>query len=560
MPRFTPERSVRSVRSFKMTRRCNTSTCLRALLLSACALGALVSVAFSQDAVKSKTPDASESVKSTTKVEKTDRSSAEIFDEYQRKLENLAKKCEERGMTLEAKVTRSKIYSEKEYFFTVPLLSRKKQPEKLPSDASKDQQSWFAALKRLQKRYADETFAVAERLGTRKRGFDVVACVLQTLYVDPDHERARRFLGYQSYNDEWRSQWEIKKLEKGYVDDPEFGWILEDRVERYRAGERCYRNQWVSREEEKKKIIASSSGWEVETEHFSILSRVSLERGVEIGRFLESYYQAWSRLFYPFIADENQWITRLNSGNAIVSKRHKVILYRNRAEYVRELRKHDRNAAVSVGGYFPSLRCIFVYEPDPDDVGDAFELLPMLAHEATHQLFNECNVPNSANGKSDYSQLALRANFWVCEGIAITAETFDVDQTKNLAEMGGCRNVFRIEDALDSLFVDKSYIPLREFAGMSRKAFQAYDDLNLLYSQAAGTAFFLMFYDKGKYCDAFVRYLYAIYQGTDAPDSLERLTGKQFEELDQEYVAFMREIYEKTRGVKPPENVKSAEK
>ncbi|MBQ9811941.1 MAG: hypothetical protein IJM54_01390 [Thermoguttaceae bacterium] len=544
-----------------MTPRCHTSTFFRALLLLVCAFGtALGNELFSQDVAESKTPDASVPVKAATKVEKTDRSSVEIFNEYQQKLENLAKKCEERGMTLEAKVTRSKIYSEKEYFFTVPLLSRKKQLEKLPHDASKEQQSWFAALKRLQERYADETFAVAERQGSKKKGFDVVACVLQTLYVNPDHERARRFLGYSLYNDEWRSQWEIKKLDKGYVDDPTFGWILEDHVERYRAGERYYRNQWISREEEEKKTVASSSGWEVETEHFSILSRVSLERGVEIGRFLESYYQAWSRLFYPFIANENQWTSRLYTGNAIVSKRHKVILYRNRAEYVRELRKHDRNAAVSVGGYFPDLRCIFVYEPDPNDVDDAFELFPMLAHEATHQLFSECNIPNSANAKFDNSKLAIRANFWACEGIAITAETFDVDSTKNLAEMGGCRNVFRIEDALDSLFVDKSYIPLREFAGMSRKAFQAYDDLNLLYSQAAGTAFFLMFYDKGKYCDAFVRYLYAIYQGTDAPDSLERLTGKQFEELDQEYVAFMREIYEKTRGVKPPENVKSAEK
>lgn len=475
------------------------------------------------------------------------RSSAEIFAEYQQKLENLALKCDERGMTLEAKVTRSLIYKKQPYFFDVSLLSSKPLEAKLPSDATKEQQSWYAALRRLREKYSNETFAVAERLGARKRGYEIVACVLQTLYINPDHKRARQFMGFSLYEGEWRSQWEIRRIEKGYVDDPQFGWLLKDQVEEYHKGKRFYRNQWITREEEEKKIVASASGWRIETEHFSILSRVSLERGVEIGRYLESYYDAWIRLFYPFVANENQWTARLYSNDAIVSKRHQVILYRNRAEYVRELKKHDPNAVQSVGGYFPSLRCIFVYEPDPKSVDDAFDLMPMLAHEATHQLFNECNIPNSARGKSDYSKLARYANFWAVEGIAITAETFTLDRAKNKAALGGFKGVFRIEDALTSLFVDNEYIPLERFIGMSRTEFQAYEDLNLLYSQAAGLAFFFMFYNDGAYCNAFVRYLYGVYQGTDTPDLIVKLTGKSFKQLDEEYKTFMKEIYEQVR-------------
>ena len=148
----------------------NTPTVFRAFILLACVLvfgswdGAV-----SQDSSESKTSNVALAEKNESKNEKPYRSSVEIFEEYQQKLENLAKKCDERGMTLEAKVTRSNLYNEKDFFFTVPLLSCKKQPEKLPGDASKEQQSWFAALKRLQKQYADETFAVAERLGTRKK-------------------------------------------------------------------------------------------------------------------------------------------------------------------------------------------------------------------------------------------------------------------------------------------------------------------------------------------------------------------------------------------------------
>ena len=77
------------------------------------------------------------------------RSSVEIFAEYQQKLENLASKCDERGMTLEAKVTRSLIYKKQPYFFDVSLLSSKPLEAKLPGDATKEQQSWYAALRRL---------------------------------------------------------------------------------------------------------------------------------------------------------------------------------------------------------------------------------------------------------------------------------------------------------------------------------------------------------------------------------------------------------------------------
>lgn len=469
------------------------------------------------------------------------RSSAEVFSEYQDKIEKLAIRCEELGMTLEAQVTRSYLYKEKPYHFTIPILSFKTNSTQLPSDATKNQQSWFSALQRLQKQYADETYAIAQRYGTKKQGFEVVACILQTLFINPDHEQARRFLGYIKYNGEWRSQWEIRKLEKGYVDDPTFGWILQDHIDKYYNGKRFYKNQWISKEEEEKKILGNADGWRIDTEHFSILSRISLERGVEVGRFLEAYYQTWSRLFYPFIGTEKQWAARLYASDAIVSRKHQVILYRNRAEYIRELRKHDKNALQSVGGYFPNLRCIFVYEPESDNEADCFDLFPMLAHEATHQLFNEYNIPNS-NKVVRTNSLGKNGNFWVAEGVAITAESFTIDSRKTKAEIGGYKNVFRIQDALDSLFIDKTYIPLRKYTSMTRQSFQEHLDLNLLYSQAAGLSLFLLFYRNGEYCNAYIRYLYLLYQGNDAPDSLERLTGKSFEELDKEYQMFMREI------------------
>lgn len=469
------------------------------------------------------------------------RSVGDVFQEYQQKLEELAKKCESLDMPLEAKVTRSLIYPDSSEMFTVPLLPKEESLKGLPEDASKNQRFWYSALLKLRNQYSDELYSYAERFGKKKRGYDVVACVVNTLFVNPDHAKARQFFGYKLQDGFWLDKWELRQLENGFVETPEFGWIPSGDVERYKKGERFYKNKWISKEDETKKIIASASGWRVETEHFSILSRVSLERGVEISRFLEAYYEAWSRLFFRVIASENQWNSRLYSDADIVSKRHKVILYRNREEYLRELKKHDSNVTLSVGGYFPALRCIFVYEPDGND---EFDLLSLLAHETTHQLFEECSTSVQSRFKIDFNSRAQNANFWAIEGIAVYAETFKVNKSRTTATLGGHKGVFRIQCALESLFEDEDYVPLREYAGLSRDAFQSRRDVPLLYSQAAGLTFFFMHYDKGKYRDAFVTYLYEVYQGKDSRDSLEQATGKTFEELDQEYVAFMRSLYQ----------------
>ena len=229
-----------------------------------------------------------------------------VFDEYQTKLEELAKKCDELEMPLEARITRSLIYSTNSEVFTVPLLPAQKTPKTWPDDASKNQRFWFSALNRLRDQYSNEIFTFAERFGEEKRGYDVVACALTTLFVNPDHEKARKFFNYTLQDGVWRSKWELRQQEKGLVETPDFGWLPVDNVERYRKGERFYKRQWISAQEEKEKILASASGWRIDTEHFSILSRVSLERGVEIGRLLEAYYQAWSRLFFRVIASEAQ--------------------------------------------------------------------------------------------------------------------------------------------------------------------------------------------------------------------------------------------------------------
>jgi hypothetical protein len=61
-----------------------------------------------------------------------------------------------------------------------------------------------------------------------------------------------------------------------------------------------------------------------------------------------------------------------------------------------------------------------------------------------------------------------------------------------------------------------------------------------LYSQAAGMTHFLMFYEGGRYRDALVAYLSAVYNGQDDLETLSKLTGSSYSELDKQYRAYMR--------------------
>ena len=485
----------------------------------------------------------SKTSRSSESAPPTSRDRAAIFAEYQEKLRANAQKCDERGMTLEGRITRSLLFNDEPYSFTLPTFKATKNPDALPGDATNEQRSWYAALTRLRRRYADETFELAKTCAAEKRGYEAFACAQTALVIAPDHEGARRFFGYEERDGVWRANWEIERLNKGEVETSRFGWLPKDQVERYETGERYYRNRWVSEAEEAEKILAGSSGWRVETEHFSILSRVSLERGVEIGRFLETYYQSWLRLYYRFVASEKQWASRFNANGAALAKKHRVIIYRNREEYLRELRKHDENVDASIGWYLPNMRCIFVYEPSPNEEYE-FDLLSLLAHEVTHQLFNECYLATSGRNKP-VSQPGRRANFWAVEGVATYMETYSL--TASNAKLGGVET-YRLQQAVASLFEEKTYIPMRQYVAATRESFQTNDMplLQRLYAQATGLTFFFVHYRDGVYRNAFIAYLYAIYQGVDRPDSLEKLTGKTFEELDAEYAKFLQNVRDAT--------------
>jgi len=90
------------------------------------------------------------------------------------------------------------------------------------------------------------------------------------------------------------------------------------------------------------------------------------------------------------------------------------------------------------------------------------------------------------------------------------------------------------------LLRDGFYVPLEELTAYGMEKVHQDPRIATLYSQAAGLANFLVYYDGGRYRDALVAYLSAVYDGRDTPDSLAELTGTTYAELDRQYRAFIK--------------------
>ena len=104
----------------------------------------------------------------------------------------------------------------------------------------------------------------------------------------------------------------------------------------------------------------------------------------------------------------------------------------------------------------------------------------------------------------------------------------------------------RVNAARYRLLHDHFYIPLGEFVDFGMAKLQKDPRIATLYSQAAGLTHFLIYYDDARYRDALVSYSSVVYAARDNHDTLARLTGASYGDLDKQY----REFLEGKRGPK----------
>ena len=447
-------------------------------------------------------------------------------DSYRAKLDDLAAWCETQGLAAEA--ARTKTWSHPHGFdkLYITNLSAETGPSKPPEDASDAAQQWQEHFWKLRREQADELFKLARRAVDRQRPSLAFDLVLETLHENPDHETARGILGYQKYQGRWHTLYEIQKIRAGWVKSERFGWIREPDLPRYEKGERRRGNRWISAEEDARLHEDIRRGWLVETEHYTIRTNHSIEAGAALGERLERLYNVWRRLFIRFYATRQQVLGLFEGrsrGRPIKLPRHNIVYFRDRDDYNKLLKDAFANIAISSGLYVEQTRRAYFFAgPDQNN--------RTLQHEATHQLFHESRPVANNVGRG--------ANFWIVEGIATYMESLREENGHFV--LGGFDDI-RMKAARYRLLKDDFYVPLAELCGYGMKRIQTDPRVATLYSQMAGLTNFLVYYDGGRYRDALVAYLHAVYNGNQNPNILPELTGSSFKTLDRQYREFMQQ-------------------
>jgi hypothetical protein len=453
---------------------------------------------------------------------------AELESAFAADVGALADWCDERQLPEQAATTRAWLRPADPRRLHLIDLPRDVGRVPLPKDTPSDVFEWDRRFHTLRHEQGAKLFDLARQAIRAKRASLAMELVLAALREDPDHAAGRRLLGYQPFRGQWRTAYEVRKLQGGQVWDERFGWLPKNHLTRYEAGERFSDGGWKSAEEDARLHRDINRGWKIETDHYRVTTNHSLEAGVQLGVKLEALYQAWRQVFLRYYASDAE-IAQLFEGRASAkrnARRHEVLYFRDRDEYQQALRGQVPPDVQTTGIYIGDHKTAYFFAPEPDSAEAAED--STLYHEATHQLFSE--------SRPVVADIGRQANFWIVEGVACYMESFNPATGDHT--VGGA-DTPRYVAARFRLIDDNFYVPLADFCGYGMQKLQRDERIAMLYSQASGLTHFLMHYGGGKYRDALVRYLEAVYTGRDQPGSLAELCGVPFEELDKQYREFM---------------------
>ncbi|HUQ72391.1 MAG TPA: hypothetical protein VM165_22885 [Planctomycetaceae bacterium] len=458
---------------------------------------------------------------------------AELRAEYVGQLQRIAAFCGEHGFPDGTAEIERLLAPADGQRIRASSLPKNVEPE-LPAELPAEERQWRTQLRYQRKEYAKKLYLLSRR--ALHAGFPAYAyeLVRELAVQDPDHAKARELLGYVLYKDEWVTPYAKKMLLKGADWDDRFGWLPKGHLARYENDERFVDGRWMSVAKEATIRQDFAHAWEINTDHYRIRTNYSLERGVELGRALEEFYEFFHQTFAGFFNDPEQ-LKRLFDGTApgVVTgkKQYLVNYYRTREEYVERLERAFPQIRVTNGIYLTGDRTAHFYHDETNDHEAT------LFHEGTHQLFFESNPQNRQIGEA--------AHFWIIEGIACYMESF---RRENGEFSVGDPKYIRFAGARMNALDQNYYMPFPEFDGMGMREFQNAPMLVKNYTQAAGLAHFFMQYDSGRYRDALVTHLVQLYSANarkrEAPQTLDQLTGTSARDLDREYHDWLRQCRE----------------
>jgi len=456
----------------------------------------------------------------------------QLRQDFAGQLEELANWCEQQGLAEQAEQTRHwslPTLADKHIIYRIPSAAPALRQDSTGGDSdSSGIAEWHSRFMSLRQQQAAALFGLLSDAVEQGHVATAFELIYATLREQPDHAEARRLLGHVPHNGGWYSVATKRRLEAGELRHDRFGWLPSEHVPRYEQGERFYRGRWISAEREAKLRDKIARGWRIESDHFEITTNDSLESGVALADQLEGLYNAWYQLFAAYHTTPSSLKKLVRTGKLPrrATTRHKVVYFRSREEYVLQLGKRQSGIERSLGIYLNDDRTAYFFAGEEQDPGTVL-------HEATHQLFQE--------GAAAKRRIAQRANVWIVEGIACYMESLRAGSSRSgtAFDTVGGYEVARLPGARIRLLEHNFYIQFAELVHLGGTTLRRHPQAATIYTQAAGQATFLMHHGRGRYRDALVEYLRAVYSDRAGPDTLAKLAGREYSELDLEYRQFL---------------------
>jgi hypothetical protein len=404
-------------------------------------------------------------------------------------------------------------------------------------------------LKTIQARTATELFNVAQRAAKAESPQYALASVCLRGVVDrqPDHNEARRLLGYLPYEGGWAMPYSLERLKKGEKNHPIFGWMPSDWIRHLDRGELPAppvrgqkRRKWLPASDADRLRADWKTGWQLESEHFQIQTNVTLAEAIDFERRLEAFHDLFMTLLADILGDNLPLIRRFknlaqNGDGPGAPRLHQVWYFGSKDEFVDCLSpQHGPEIAGNLGFFDPpkagQRRVPAYFYRDP---GGQIPASATLYHEVSHQLLFE------TAGRNAYTKNV--GNYWVFEGLGCYFETVSPQPDGSL-EVGGLIGR-RLLEAIKSIVEKGLYMPLADFVELDEIAFMRKPDVYTNYQQAMALTVFFMEWHEGTYRDAFLDYVRDAYHGRIKRGhgrSLQSRLGEKYATVDAQFLSFLK--------------------
>ncbi len=352
-------------------------------------------------------------------------------------------------------------------------------------------------LVKIRREHAAKLFALAKEQAEKQNASFAFQLLNEVLFYDPDHAEVRSILGHRkldSGDEDWQVSSDRFRIKPATRTHPEFGWAKKDY------------------------LIAS-------TAHFDIVSKATEEETKFLAQQLERWHDVWRQVFFDYWSNPSalgRWINGKGSAR-IPSKKFKIVFLADKPSYVQQLARNVPGVEISTGYYDDRQETSFFY------AGQDASIHKTWRHELTHQLFSE----TTRSTKSPFESQFL----WLGEGVAMYFESLvDFD---SYVTLGGFDSS-RLQYARLRCLKEQFYVPLRTLSSADRKAFQANPNVAQIYSQSAGITHFLMNAEHGAMQQPLSEFMKLCYQAKLKPDTFEKLMGRPFEKIDEQYREFLK--------------------